>query len=38
MHLRGTGHGQIGFGGYFRAVQGFRYYGEAGLVAAKTAA
>ena len=30
--------GSAGYGGHFRAVQGFRYYGEAGLAAAKAPA
>ena len=40
MRLRDAGAaiGSAGFGGHFRAVQGFRYYGEAGLSAAKASA
>jgi hypothetical protein len=40
MRLRESGQGEIGsagFGGHFRAVQGFRYYGEAGLAAKASA-
>ena len=38
MRDAGAAIGSARFGGHFRAVQGFRYYGEAGLAAAKASA